>query len=307
MDASRGPFVAFISCATLAGGNAVCVRLSNRELDPLWGAGLRFGAAAILLWIVVVMTRRSVPSGRALLGACTYGLLNFAGAFALAYYGLVRVPAGTGGVLLALVPLLTLAFAALHQQERVTPSGLLGGVLAVVGVGVVSAENLSTDVALLSLIALVGSAACFAEAAVVARGFPNADPFSANAVGMTVAAGVLVTAAAIANESIALPEQATTWYALAYLVPVGSVAVFALFLYVIQRWSASRATYIDVLVPISTAIAAVWILDERIGLELVVGGCLIIAGTVIGAIPHHPRDTPTGSDAQTAASPDSAT
>jgi len=279
--------VAFISCATLAGGNAVCIRLSNRELDPLWGAGLRFAAAAVLLWIVVLIMRRPVPSGRALLGACIYGLLNFAGAFALAYYGLVRVPAGTGGVLLALVPLLTLALAALHRQERVTRRGLLGGVLAVVGVGVVSAETLSTDVPLLSLIALVGSAACFAEAAVVARGFPGADPFSANAVGMTAAAGGLVAAAAVANETIALPAQATTWYALAYLVPVGSVVVFALFLYVILHWSASRATYIDVLIPISTAIAAAWILDERIGPELVVGGFLIITGTVIGAI--HPQ------------------
>jgi drug/metabolite transporter (DMT)-like permease len=299
--------VAFISCATLAGGNAVCVRLSNRELAPFWGAGLRFAAAAIVLWIVVAIMRRSVPTGRALLGACTYGLLNFAGAFALAYYGLVRVPAGTGGVLLALVPLLTLVFAALHRQERVTRSGLIGGVLAVVGVAVVSAGTLSADVPPLSLIALVGSAACFAEAAVVARKFPDADPFSANAVGMTAAAGGLIAAAAIANESIALPQQATTWYALAYLVPVGSVVVFALFLYVIQRWSASRATYIDVLVPISTAIAAAWILDERIGPELVVGGCLVIIGTVIGAIAPHGPDDSTGSIAHAAAGPAPAT
>jgi drug/metabolite transporter (DMT)-like permease len=291
MGASRGPIVAFISCATLAGGNAVCIRLSNRELDPLWGAGLRFAVAAGLLWIVIAITRRPVPSGRAFLGACTYGLLNFAGAFALAYYGLVRVPAGTGGVLLALVPLLTLGFAALGRQEQVTRRGVLGGLLAVAGVAVISAETLSTDVPLLSLIALLGSAACFAAAAVVVRGFPDADPFAANAVGMTAAAAGLIAASAIANESLALPERATTWYALAYLVPVGSVVVFALFLYVIQRWSASRATYIDVLIPISTAIAAAWILDEPIGLELVTGGCLIITGTVIGAIqPHEPRE-----------------
>ena len=33
---------AFIVGALLAGGNAVGIRVSNRELDPLWGAGLRF-------------------------------------------------------------------------------------------------------------------------------------------------------------------------------------------------------------------------------------------------------------------------
>jgi hypothetical protein len=32
----------FITGSLLAGGNAVGVRFSNRELAPLWGAGLRF-------------------------------------------------------------------------------------------------------------------------------------------------------------------------------------------------------------------------------------------------------------------------
>jgi hypothetical protein len=41
---------AFVTYAVLAGGNAVVVRFSNRELAPPWGAGLRFALAAALLW-----------------------------------------------------------------------------------------------------------------------------------------------------------------------------------------------------------------------------------------------------------------
>jgi drug/metabolite transporter (DMT)-like permease len=284
--ADRAPLIAFGACATLAGGNAVCVRLSNRELDPLWGAGLRFTAAAALLWVITRLMRRQLPSGRGLLGAIVYGLLNFAGAFSLAYYGLVRVPAGTGGVLLALVPLLTLLLAALQGQERMSRNGLIGGVLAVVGVGVISADSISTDVPLLSILALVGSAVCFAEATVVARWFPDGDPIATNAVGMTAAALALVLGAVVGNESIAVPERATTWYALAYLVPLGSVAVFVLFLYVVKHWAASRAAYIDVLIPISTAVAASWVLDEAISTDLIAGGALILTGTVVGALRH---------------------
>jgi hypothetical protein len=40
--------LAFITMSVLAGGNAVAIRFSNRELDPLWGAGLRFLLAATL-------------------------------------------------------------------------------------------------------------------------------------------------------------------------------------------------------------------------------------------------------------------
>lgn len=65
----------------LAGGNAVGVRFTNRELEPLFGAGLRFLVAAGLLGLVVVARRLPWPHGQALVGGVVFGLLNFAGAF----------------------------------------------------------------------------------------------------------------------------------------------------------------------------------------------------------------------------------
>ena len=49
----RVVLAAFATGALLAGGNAVGIRFSNRELDPLWGAGLRFALAAVLLWTLM--------------------------------------------------------------------------------------------------------------------------------------------------------------------------------------------------------------------------------------------------------------
>ena len=49
LDRDGTALAAFIVGTVLAGGNAVGVRVSNRELDPLWGAGLRFALAACLL------------------------------------------------------------------------------------------------------------------------------------------------------------------------------------------------------------------------------------------------------------------
>jgi drug/metabolite transporter (DMT)-like permease len=86
---------AFVSYSLLAGGNAVCIRFSNRELAPLWGAGLRFALAAALLLLVMAVLRLPIPRGRALAGAVLYGALTFAGAFALAYYALVGCTQGS--------------------------------------------------------------------------------------------------------------------------------------------------------------------------------------------------------------------
>lgn len=56
--------LAFGSVVLVGGANAVAVRLGNLELPPFWGAGLRFGLAALALWGIVLVRRLPVPSGR---------------------------------------------------------------------------------------------------------------------------------------------------------------------------------------------------------------------------------------------------
>jgi drug/metabolite transporter (DMT)-like permease len=282
-DRGRVALAAFIANAVLAGGNAVGIRFTNRELDPLWGAGLRFLLAAVLLLVVMAVLRSAPPRGRALTGALLYGVVNFAGAFALAYYGYVRVHAGLGQTLLALVPLATLLLAVAWRQERLRVAAVVGTLLALAGIAVMSRARREA-VPLLSLLALVGSALCFAQAAVLVRRFPRLHPVVANAVGMAAGAALLVAGSVVAGESIVLPRRAATWAALGYLVLFGSVAVFVLYVVVLRYWAASRAAYVFVLIPFVTVVLSVWLDDEPVGAGLVLGGLLVLAGVYVGAL-----------------------
>ena len=283
-DRERTVLAAFIAFAVLAGGNAVGIRFTNRELDPLWGAGLRFSLAAALLLAVMAVQRSALPRGRALTGALLYGVFNFAGAFALAYYGLVRVHAGLGQTLLALVPLATLLLAVAWRQERLRVAAVLGTLLALAGIAVMSRAPLREAVPLLNLLAVVGSALCFAQAAVLVRRFPGLHPVVMNAVGMTAGAALLVAGSLVAGESIVVPRRAATWAALGYLVVVGSVVVFLLYLFVLRYWAASRAAYGFVLIPLVTVGLSVWLDDEPVSGGLVLGGLLVLAGVYVGAL-----------------------
>jgi drug/metabolite transporter (DMT)-like permease len=280
----RTTLAIFIVMSVLAGGNAVGVRFSNRELDPLWGATVRFALAAALALAVMVMMRQGVPRGRALLGAVLYGFFSFGGAFALAYYGLVRVQAGIGQTLLALVPLATLLLAVIQRQERLHMWAVGGTVLALAGVAVVSGIGGGGSVPALSLLALVGASLCFGEAAVIVRRFPPVHPVVMNAVGMTAGAIFLFAGSLVAQEDLAMPTLAATWVAILYLVAIGSVLVFALYVIVLRQWAASRASYTFVLVPIVTVLLSAWLDDEEIGPGLVFGGLLVLAGVYIGAL-----------------------
>jgi drug/metabolite transporter (DMT)-like permease len=275
---------AFLVGSALAGGNAVGVRFSNRELSPLWGAGFRFALAAALIAVLMAVLRLAPPRGRALTGAVLYGALNFGAAFALAYYGFVEVHAGLGQTLLAVVPLVTLLLAVLQRQERLRMAGIVGSLLALVGIAVLSRAPLREAVPLLSLLALLGSAVCFAQAAIVVRRFPPVHPLTMNAVAMGTAAVLLVAGSVLVGETIELPERAATWAAIGYLVVVGSVLVFSLYVLVLRFWSASRTSYTFVLVPVVTVALSAWLDDEPVRASLLLGGSLVLAGVYVGAL-----------------------
>lgn len=277
---------ALVLGGTLAGGNAVGIRFTNRELEPLFGAGARFALAAVLLLLFARARSLAYPGGRALLGTVVFGALNFAGAFGFGYYALVHIKAGVGSTLLALTPLVTLALAAAHRYERVRRDGIVGGVLAVVGVAVISNASLSGSAPTLAVLAAFASVICFAEAAVLVRRFPPVHPVMMNAVAMTVGAALLLVASAIARERWSVPQRAQTWFAMAYLVVAGSIAVFLLYLYVLRHWEASRAVYFDVMIPPVALALSAWLDEEPVSGGLVVGGTLVLVGAYVGAMRH---------------------
>lgn len=283
---------AFATSAALAGGNAVAIRFSNRELEPLWGVGLRFLLAALLFACLMGVLRLAVPRGRALAGVVLFGLIQFGATYALAYYALVELHAGFGQILLALVPLLTLFLATAQGQESIRLASLGGGVLALVGVALMSSAPLRTSVPPLSVLAALGSAVCFAQAAVLVRRLPPVHAVAMNAVGMPVGAAALLAGSVLVGESRELPDSSATWAAVAYLVTFGSMGAFLLYLFVLRRWVASRAAYSFVLIPIVAVVLSAWLDDEPIAAGLLVGGLLVLAGVYLGALRGAPMAAP---------------
>lgn len=275
---------AFAVEALLAGGNGVAVRFSNRELDPLWGAGLRFTLAALLIAVLMVVMRVELPQGRLLSGAAAFGLFQFAGAFGLYYFALVEIKAGLGQTLLALVPLATLVLGVMQGVERFRLAAVVGAAVGLAGVAFISRESLQHSVSWVSILAVLASVLCFAQALVIVRRLPPIHPVALNTVGMAVSVPVLFLASLLRGESWTLPSLPETWVAIGYVAVVGSVIVFLLHVFVVQHWSASRAAYVMVLIPIVTVALSSWLDQEPITSGLVIGGGLVVVGVYFGAL-----------------------
>ena len=299
----RRILLAFAGVVLLAGSNIVAVRFSNRELDPFWGAGIRFLGASSILWALVAVGRHPLPRGRDLRGALFYGVLSFAIAYAFFYWGSQEVPAGLGGTIMASVPLLTVMFAAAHRLEPLRLRGVVGAVIALAGIAIMSSGALSGDVSLLSVLAVVVAAAAASESGIVLKLLPSSHPVVTNAIGMSVGAVLLLVLSLVAGESWRPPESPSVWAAIVYLV-IASPFLFMLVVYVIQRWTATGASFQFVLFPIVSVLGGALLLGEDITSSLVLGAPLVLIGVYVGALsgsrePHdlpEPLSTSTASD-----------
>lgn len=289
-DQGRGTLVAFLVGSVLSSGNPIAVKFSNVELDPLWGATLRFTLAAALMLVVMRALGLRFPRGRALLGAVLYGVFNFGLAFACLFYALVELGAGFLQILLAVIPLITLLLVVVQRLERLRVSAVAGAVIAFVGVLLMSQIALDASISVGTILVAMAAAFCLAEGAVLVRVFPPEHPVSLNAVGMTVGAAVLFVGSLLTGDQMVLPELAETWLAMAYMVVIGSGIVFILWVFVLKRWDASRAAYNFVLLPPITLVFSNLITGEEVGVELILGGVLILIGVYIGAL--RPAVTP---------------
>jgi drug/metabolite transporter (DMT)-like permease len=273
---------AFTGAVLIGGSNFVAIRFSNRELDPLWGAGFRFALAAAVFGLLVAALRLSLPRGRSLFLVASYGLLGFGGAYGCLYWAMQEVPAGIAAVVLAVGPLLTLLLAVAHGMERLRGSALVGALIALAGSVVIFFQPSSIAFGWESFALLGVAALCASESVVVSKLAGRQHPVAMNFIAMSVGAAVLVVVAGIAGERLALPADDETQLAVAYLV-AATVGLFLLVLFVVQRWSASATSYTFVLMPVVAVAVGALVADEAIALTTIVGGVIVCGGVYVGA------------------------
>lgn len=272
----------FTGAVAIGGTNFVAIRFSNRELDPLWGAGLRFALAAAIFGLLFGALRLSFPRGRALVLVLTYGLLAFAAFYGCLYWAMQEVPAGIAAVVLAVGPLVTLLLAVAHGMERLSRRALVGALIALTGSLIIFFQPSSIGFGWGSFALLCVAALLASEAVVVSKLAGGLHPVAINFVGMSAGAAALLVVAKLAGERLALPTDDEAQVALVYLVGA-TVGLFLLALVVVQRWTASATSYAFVLMPVVAIALGAVLADEAIAVTTIVGGAIVGAGVYVGA------------------------
>jgi drug/metabolite transporter (DMT)-like permease len=279
----RRILLAFAAVVLIAGSNIVAVRFSNRELDPFWGAGIRFLIGSLILWGFVVRSRVRMPTGRTLAGTAVYGILAFFVSYSFFYWGSQEVPAALGGTIMGAVPLLTVLLAAAQRLEPLRLRGVIGALIAFGGIALMSSGELSGEVSIASVLAIVVAATAASESGIVLEWLPHAHPVTTTAVAMSIGAILLLVLSLLAGETWSWPTSTSVWIAVIYL-GIASPFLFMLLVYVVRRWSATGASYQFVLFPLVAVVGGALLLDEPLTSSLLVGAPVVLVGVYVGAL-----------------------
>ena len=166
---------------------------------------------------------------------------------------------------------------------------MAGALIAAAGIALVVGAGFGPSMPLPVLIALISIPFVLAEGSVIVKIFRPGDPMATNAVALSVGAVMLAAMSLLAGETWRLPSSAPTWAAFGYLIVIGSVMVFYLWLVVLARWPASRSAYGFVLMPVVSVALSAWLTGEVITGTFLAGAAVALGGVWLGGISTAPR------------------
>ena len=213
------------------------------------------------------------------------GAINMAGTSIFLTLGLEHLSASVMSLMLGLVPLTTVAFAhLLIEGEKMHPGLLPGFVLALAGTAflVEGTGNAGANPAVGFALAGVAVVAAGSGGALTRR-FALTTPAAELIVPQFVGAAAIVLATSAVTGSLAgISEMDGVSWGLTAIFGLGATTVpFAAMLWLSESTTAARVALISYLTPLVGVAGGVLILDEPLGLRLVLGGVLILTGVVL--------------------------
>ena len=268
------------------GSTWLLIKVGYGGLGPFNVAALRFLLAGALFSPLVPLVRARWPRTREeWLLVWWVGLTMFAADYGLIYWSEQFIDSGLTAILFATLPLMTIfmAHAYLGSGERITMRKLGGTVGAFLGVVVLFWDQLRLDSSQTGpMAAVVVAAACAAAASVASKRHGAAlHPAALNAPSMLVGALMLMGVSLAAGDGFALPRDAATWGAVAYLAVVGSVLAFLVYFTLLKTWSVTSLSFITVFTPVVALLLGFIFLDERPTTLTAIGAALILGGVML--------------------------
>ena len=267
----------------LWGSSFLFTAISVDTVDPISVVFYRLVLGALVLALVVFARRLPFPRGaRIWSGFLLMAIAGNALPFFLISWGQQTIDSGVAGMIMAIMPLMTMVLAHYFVPgERLNRYKFVGFILGITGVTLLLGPVFEGGIhALISGLAIFIAATCYAINAILIKRLPRFSP-------MVGACGVLIMAslvmlpfwALLAPENNAISEAsmlAVVWLGIG---PTG-IATLVLFA-VIDRAGPTFLSTINYLIPVVAFFCGAWILSEPVSWHHFVALTTILIGIAV--------------------------
>jgi drug/metabolite transporter (DMT)-like permease len=272
------------------GSTFLAIRVGVREVPPFLFAAMRFLVAGVVLFAWMAARGEQWPRWREWASAVLVALLIFVGDYGLLFWAERRVPSGVAAVMMATIP----AFMALSEivfLKTRRMSWRLGLALAagLGGVAVLVSPGLQLGGAAIDRVgaaALIFAAICWSVASVLTRKLPLPGSKGVSSGTQMLAGGLLLTAVSAGLgewRGFRISEvTAGAWWALAYLIVLGSIVGFTAYVWLLHHESPTVVGTYAYVNPVVAVVVGYWLGGEGIGVRTVAGMVLVLVG--VGSI-----------------------
>ena len=287
MRFSRSMLVAVLSllAATLFwAGNYIVGKMAIAELSPLSLVYLRWLLALVPLFLVARMVER--PAWRQVLRSWPWLLalsaFGLAGYNFLLYAALQFTDAFSASLINAFNPALIVLASVVFLKERLSWSGLVGLVLALLGVLVILSKGqlltiLGTQHNAGDLL-MLGAIVSWSAYTIIGRKAPRLPPITSTALQGLVVVLALTPVAAV--QGVDLPQSAGSMWSLAYIALFPSLLSYVLWNRALQTIEPAKAGVFLNLITVFTAVLSL-VVGQPLTASQVFGGTIVLAGVAL--------------------------
>jgi drug/metabolite transporter (DMT)-like permease len=279
-------WLVFLALGFAWGSSYLFIKIGVETLTPFTLVAARTGIGALVLALVMLLTREQLPRERSAYGnLLVVALLGIVIPFSLITWGEQTIDSGLAAILNGTVPLFVILLAAfVLADEPVTINRLVGLVVGFVGVVVLTSPSLQSGFGgeLPGELALMGASVSYAGAGVYARAaVKGIAPLPSAFLEVGFAFLIMLVLAFGFERPLATTLDWQSVLAVAWLGLVGSGLAFLAFFFLLGKWGATRTATVAYLLPIVAVILGVVVRREPVTLPILAGMALIIGGVAL--------------------------
>jgi len=232
-----------------------------------------------------VFKKHPWPKGKQWIVILVLSFLTFMLSNTLSTWGIKFIPSGLGAIMGAIFPL-WLVIITMFQGKRLPNQAMIGLLLGFGGVCIIFYEHLkdflNPDFRFGILLSLTATISWAFGTLYTKQEAINFNPYFSLGFQMIISGIIVMSIAQTTGNSIKLSEiPSSSWWAIGYLVVIGSVLTFVAYIYSLQHLPTALASVYAYINPIVAVLLGAALVNEKLTIFIAIGGAITIAGVYL--------------------------